>query len=102
MTTPEVLWKAYEQLDRLKVKRAGPQKLLTNIISLIRFATGESNVLEPFPETVDHRFESWIEEQDGARVSFTPEQKEWLLMIKNHIASSVSIETDDFENVPFN
>ena len=23
-------------------------------------------------------------------------------MIKNHIASSVSIEMDDFENVPFN
>jgi type I restriction enzyme R subunit len=100
--TPEVLWKAYEQLDRLKVKGAGPHKLLTNIISLIRFATGESNVLEPFPETVDHRFESWIEEQDGAGISFTPEQKEWLLMIKNHIASSVSIEKDDFENVPFN
>jgi type I restriction enzyme R subunit len=100
--TSEVLWKAYEQLDRLKVKGAGPQKLLTNIISLIRFATGESNVLEPFPETVDHRFESWIKEQEGSGISFTPEQKEWLLMIKNHIASSVSIEMDDFENVPFN
>jgi len=33
---------------------------------------------------------------------FTPEQKEWLLMIKNHITLSVSIEMDDFENVPFN
>ena len=100
--TPELLWQAYEQLDRSKVKGAGPQKLLTNIISLIRFATGKSDVLEPFPEIVDHRFESWIEETESSGVSFSPEQKEWLLMIKNHIASSVSIEMDDFENVPFN
>lgn len=100
--TPELLWQAYEQRDRSKVKGAGPQKLLTNIISLIRFATGKSNVLEPFPETVNHRFEKWIEEQECSGVSFSPEQKEWLLMIKDHIASSVSIEMDDFENVPFN
>lgn len=58
--TPELLWQVYEQLDRSKIKGAGPQKLLTNIISLIRFATGKSDVLEPFPETVDRRFESWI------------------------------------------
>jgi type I restriction enzyme R subunit len=26
---------------------------------------------------------------------------EWLTMIKNHIATSASIEPDDFDNVPF-
>ena len=100
--TPELLWQAYEQLDRSKVKGAGPQKLLTNIISLIRFATGESDVLEPFPITVDQRFEKWIAEQENIRDSFTQEQMEWLSMIKDHIGSSMSIEMDDFENVPFN
>ncbi|MDJ1422376.1 MAG: type I restriction-modification enzyme R subunit C-terminal domain-containing protein [Candidatus Methanoperedens sp.] len=30
---------------------------MTNIISLIRFATGKSSVLEPFPETINQRFE---------------------------------------------
>jgi type I restriction enzyme R subunit len=100
--SPELLWQAYEQLDRSKVKGADPQKLLTNIISLIRFATGENDMLEPFPMTVNQRFEKWIEEQESTGVSFTQEQKEWLLMIKNHIASSVTIEMDDFENVPFN
>ena len=35
-------------------------EFLSNIISLIRLATGKSDVLEPFPETVDRRFESWI------------------------------------------
>lgn len=100
--TPELLWQAYVQLDKSKVKGAGPQKLLTNIISLIRFATGESDMLEPFPETITQRFNTWIEEQETNGVEFTPEQIEWLLMIKNHISSSVNIEMDDFENVPFN
>jgi type I restriction enzyme R subunit len=100
--TPELLWQAYEQLDRSKVKGAGPQKLLTNIISLIRFAMGDSDVLEPYPLRVDELFNRWIDEQRSGGVSFTDEQMEWLLMIKNHIALSLSIEMEDFESVPFN
>ncbi|MCD4780959.1 MAG: hypothetical protein K8S27_10490 [Candidatus Omnitrophica bacterium] len=60
LSTPSLSRPPHEQLDRSKVKDAGPQKLLANIISLIRLATGKSDVLEPFPETVDRRFESWI------------------------------------------
>jgi len=100
--TPEMLWQAYEQLDKSKVKGAGAQKLLTNIISLIRFASGKSDVLEPFPETVNQRFERWRAEQERAGVMFTEAQMEWLLMIKDHIASSLGIGMEDFESVPFN
>ena len=38
--TTEELWRAYERLDQSKVKGAGPDKLLTDIISLVRFAIG--------------------------------------------------------------
>ena len=99
--TPELLWRAFEQLERSKVKGAGPQKLLTNIISLVRFAVGESDILEPFPETVNRRFNEWLAQQEKAGVSFTPEQKEWLTMIKDHIATSLSIGVEDFELAPF-
>ncbi len=99
--TPEILWQAYEQLDKSKVRGAGAQKLLTNIISLIRFASGKSDVLEPFLETVNQRFERWREEQEGAGVRFTEAQMEWLVMIKDHIASSLSIGIEDFELAPF-
>jgi len=95
--TPELVWQAYEKLERSKVKGAGPQKLLTNIISLVRFATGESQELKPFPETVDERFDDWIEDQELAGHKFTPDQMEWLEMIKNHIATSLSIGMDDLE-----
>jgi len=100
--TPELLWMAYEQLEQSRVKGAGPQKLLTNIISLVRFAIGKSDALEPFPEIVNRRFGEWLSDQEELGREFTPEQKEWLTMIKDHIATSVSIGIDDFENVPFN
>lgn len=35
------------------MKDAEPQKMLTNIISLVRFAIGESQDLKPFPEIVN-------------------------------------------------
>jgi type I restriction enzyme R subunit len=99
--TPELLWNAYEQLDKSKVKRAGAQKLLTNIVSLIRFAVGQSSMLEPFDDTVNEKFKRWISAQEGLGREFTAQQMEWLTMIKDHIATSLSISTDDFELVPF-
>ncbi len=99
--TTEQVWYAYEQLEKSKVRGAGPQKLLTNIVSLIRFAIGRSDTLEPFPETVAHRFDSWLAEQEKDSKRFTPEQKEWLMIIKDHIATSLSISTEDFEYAPF-
>jgi len=99
--TTERLWQAYEQLETSKVRGAGPQQLLTNVISLVRFALGETDVLEPFPEMVNRRFQQWLEEQQQAGREFTPEQREWLVMIKDHITTSLSIEVDDFEYTPF-
>ena len=97
----EAVWRAYEQLEQSKVRRAGPQKLLTNIVSLIRFAVGQTGVLEPFPSTVDERFEIWLAEQEEAGRQHTPEQIEWLTRIKDHIATSLRIEIEDFEYTPF-
>lgn len=99
--TPERVWQAYEILERSKVKGAGPQKLLTNIISLIRFAEGQSDVLEPFPETVDSRFKRWVEGQEKLGRKFTAEQMEWLNMIKEHIGASLEISVEDLELTPF-
>ena len=96
----DLVWQAYERLEKSKVRNAGPQKLLTDIISLIRFATGQSDILEPFSETVEQRFTNWLSEQERLG-RFTPEQTEWLNMIKDHIKTSLSIDMDDFEYTPF-
>jgi len=102
LLTPERLWQAYEQLEKSKVKRGGSQKLLTDIVSLLRFEIGESNTLEPFSETVEERFKTWLSEQETMERKFKPEQMEWLRMIKDHIATSLSIGMEDFELAPFN
>ena len=99
--TPEGLWQAYEQLEKAKVRGAGAQKLLTNLVSLVRFALGECDALEPFSVTVDRQFERWLAQQEQAGRAFTSEQREWLTMIKDHIATSLAIGWDDFDNVPF-
>ncbi|MHA2230980.1 MAG: type I restriction endonuclease subunit R [Candidatus Hodarchaeales archaeon] len=100
--TTEKLWHAYEQLDKSRVRGAGPQRLMTNIISLIRFALEQEEFLEPFPATVEEQYRKWLVEQLETGREFTDEQLEWLGMIKEHIAASVEIEIEDFEYEPFN
>lgn len=98
---PIELWKAYEQLEKAKVKGT-PVRLLTNIISLIRFATGLSDVLEPFPELVDRRFAAWLVQQENAGRIFEKDQLKWLELIKAQIAQNAEMTVDDFEYTPFN
>src|SRR5215207_6898472 len=81
----EVLWKAYERLEGARVRGASPQRLLTDLVALVRFAMGQHDVLEPYPSLVERRFREWLAGHDG---DFTAEQVEWLKMIKDQIAAS--------------
>ncbi|KXJ50604.1 MAG: restriction endonuclease subunit R [Colwellia sp. Phe_37] len=96
---PIEVWKAYEQLEKNKVKGVPPKELLTNIVSLIRFSTGLSDVLEPFAELVNNRFENWLKQQDKV---FQPDQLAWLNKIKDQIAQNAEMTVDDFNYIPFN
>ena len=48
------------------------------------------------------RFDDWLAEPENPGRTFAPGPIERLIMVKDHIASSVSISMEDFENVPFN
>ena len=98
--TPEKLWAAYETLDRSKVRGSG-RRVLTDIVSLVRFALEQEDELVPYPELVGERFRAWLLAQENASRSFTPEQRAWLERIRDHVAASLSISTEDFEYVPF-
>lgn len=97
----EAVWQAYEQLEGSRVRKAGPQKLLTNLVSLLRYALGQAEVLEPFPLVVQERFARWLKEQEAAGRTFTPEQMAWLEMIRDRIATSLAVTLDDFDFAPF-
>ena len=62
---------------------------------------GESKKLIPFVQRVDANYKAWIFRRNAGAVHFTEEQTEWLRLIKDHIAVSLSIEPDDLELSPF-
>ena len=97
------LWQAYATLRKDKVKGATQRRLLTDLVSLVRFAMQQTNELVPYPERVQANFKAWLaQHQQTDNNPFTTEQQHWLEMIRDHIAANLGIEIDDFEYAPFN
>lgn len=92
--TPDYLWDAYGVLDKSKV-RGRPERILTNLVSLVRYAIQADDELVPYPEQVSHRFAGWLVRQEQAGRTFTDEQKAWLERIRDHLATSLHITTED-------
>ena len=97
---PDRVWQAYEMLDKSKV-RGSATKLMTDLVSLVRFAVHQDNELRPFKDVVYGRFDKWLAGQETGGRKFTDEQRQWLTAIRDHIAASVAIEADDLELSPF-
>jgi len=98
--TPVKVWQAYKQLEGSKVHGLSKNKV-ADFVSLLKFEFKQFNELEPFTDMVDKRFSHWLTQQRSMGVQFTQEQLNWLEKIKNHIAESIEITTDDFEYAPF-
>ena len=94
------LWDAYRQLDQSRV-RGSSQRVMADIVSLVRYAIGNDEELAPFAERVEERFRGWLAMQETAGRDFTDEQLQWLEAIKDHIAGSVSIDPGDLQYAPF-
>jgi type I restriction enzyme R subunit len=99
--TPEKLWHAYETLERSKVRGASAQRLLTDVVSLVRFALHQEGELVPHVERVRARFDGWLAQQEAQGRAFTTDQRRWLEMMRDHIGTSLEIEVDDFDLTPF-
>jgi type I restriction enzyme R subunit len=99
--TPEVLWRAYEVLERDKVRGASGKRLLTDIVSLVRFALHQDQELVPNADRVRTQFAAWMGQQANRGREFTEQQVRWLTMMRDHIATSLEIGVDDFDAVPF-
>lgn len=99
--TPDALWGAYARLEKDKVRGVNEKRLLTDIITLVRHAIGRDEKLVPFREIIEKRFYEWLARQERLGRTFTTDQIEWLEMIKDHLATSLSVELQDFEHPPF-
>ncbi len=129
--TEDNLWNAFAATAPDKVKGRTQAGRFADLVSLVRFALEQQPVLKPFADSVNERFEQWLELRSGvpplnapnaeqapspsqdaipandtkrqdAASTFTPDQLAWLHLIRDHIATSLSIELDDLDYTPFN
>lgn len=96
----EQLWNCYA-IKRPEQVRRGTIGQLADLISLIRFEMGYADNLAPFAERVNYNFMRWTLKRNAGDIHFTEEQMEWLRLIKDHIAASLSVLPDDLDYAPF-
>ncbi len=97
---PHRVWDAYSALEEVKSER--PESELTALVSLIRKVCGLDAQLTNYSSVVDKNFQQWIFRKQAGELKFTPEQMDWLRMIKEHVANSFHVEVDDLDYTPFN
>ena len=95
------LWRLYEALEPERVKGRGGTALV-DLVAIVKHAIRPEGTLVPVADRVEERYREWLEEKARGGQEFTAEQQRWLDAIKDHIASSLMIEREDFEDVPFN
>ena len=98
--TIDRLWDCYAIKQPDKVKRSTIAQL-TDLIAIIRFEMGYTDSLAPFADKVNYNFMQWTFRRNAGHIQFTEEQMEWLRLIKDHIAASLSILPEDLDLTPF-
>ena len=93
--TPVQLWRAFEAAETDRVEGRGGSQL-SDLVSLVRHALMPAMRLVPYREELRERYREWLRERDADN-AFTPEQREWLDRMAEHIATSLAIESEDFE-----
>jgi type I restriction enzyme R subunit len=99
--TEDRLWDAFAVTAPDQVKGRTQAGRFADLVALVRFALKQQPVLAPFADSVFERFDEWLAGKAKAGTVFTPEQLVWLRLIRDHIATSLTIETDDFDFAPF-
>jgi type I restriction enzyme R subunit len=115
--TEDRLWDAFAVARPGKVKGRSQAGRFADLVALVRFALEQQPVLAPFAHSVSERFTEWLRMKDASvsqpstlnsqpaepgSLAFTPDQLSWLRLIRDHIATSLSIEPEDLELSPFN
>jgi len=92
--SPTQLWRAFEAIEADKVLGRGGSHL-ADLVNLVRHALIPAMKLVPYRDELRERYQAWLRERD-AENTFTPEQREWLDRMAEHIATSLAIAPEDF------
>ncbi len=99
--TEDSLWSAFAATRPERVRGQTQVGRFADLISLVRFTLEQQPLLQPFAASVQERFGEWLMDKAKSGTVFTPDQLAWLSLIRDHVATSLSIEPDDFEYAPF-
>jgi type I restriction enzyme R subunit len=94
------LWRAHD-LSNVKSQISNQPRRFADLVSLVRFSLQQQPILKPFAESVHERFNEWLMDKAKAGTTFGPDQLAWLNLIRDHIATAASIDTEDFDYAPF-
>lgn len=97
---PDLIWLAYEAIEVGRVRHSD-RHTLTDLVSLIRFATKLDDQLVPYTEQVHQRYAGWLAQQQQAGVTFSAAERWWLDKMVEVIAASAGVSTEDLDNAPF-
>jgi type I restriction enzyme, R subunit len=95
---PLSVWRAYEVLESVSGQ---PKNELVALVSLIRKVAGIDATLTSYDKTVDRNFQNWVFKKQAGTLKFSEEQMQWLRMMKDHVAASVSFSMEDLNYTPF-
>ncbi|MFL0286254.1 DEAD/DEAH box helicase family protein [Mycobacterium sp. SMC-21] len=98
--TTDVIWNAYAAVDGSKV-RTSATHTVTDLVSLIRYATGIDDELVPYGERVRERYAAWLVQQEQSGAVFAETERWWLDRMVSVIASSAGIRVEDLDDAPF-
>jgi type I restriction enzyme R subunit len=96
---PVDIWRAYKRLANDKV-RGNPAGTLADIVTLVRYAMGETESLEPLSSLVAGRFNLWLGREEKAGRNYNDEQRAWLMAIRDHLAVNIEIRPEDIMDAP--
>ena len=77
-----------------------PAGTQADIVMLVRYAIGEAEALEPLPSFIAGRFNLWLGREEKAGRSYTEEQRQWLMAIRDHLAVNIEIRPEDMMDAP--
>jgi type I restriction enzyme R subunit len=100
--TEDRLWDAFAITAPGKVKGRSQAGRFADLVALVRFALEQQPVLAPFADSVSERFNEWLMDKAKAGTVFNAEQLAWLNLMRDQIATSLSIEPEDLDLSPFN
>jgi type I restriction enzyme R subunit len=98
--TPDIIWNAYAAVDGEKVHKNATHAV-TDLVSLVRYATGVDDELIPYGDRVREKYAAWLTQQEQAGVTFSDTERWWLDRMVSVIASSAGIRVEDLDDAPF-